>query len=310
MPHSSLDFIAADLQMNQPAIQSIVEDDLIKQKIELSVLRLDQIHPFVSGNKLFKLFYFLQEAKNSTHKRIITFGGAYSNHLAATAFACKKINLKCIGIVRGEKPEILSPTLLSCLENGMELSFVTREVYKHKNDRSFIENITKIYGEHTLIPEGGFSVKGARGAELISNYLKGQNYTHICTAVGTATTFAGIINSNKTNSKIIGFSVLKSLNDIDDRLNYLGVKKENDYTFIPDYHFGGYAKKTEELIRFMNAFYHQHNIPLDFVYTGKLMYGIYDLLKTNYFPKDSKIIMIHTGGLQGNNSLKKGTLHF
>ena len=309
MPYSSLDFIAADLQMKQPAIQSIIEDDLIKQNIELSVLRLDQIHPVISGNKFFKLFYFLKEAKNSTHKRIITFGGAYSNHLAATAFACKQNNLKCIGIVRGEKPPILSPTLLFCLENEMELSFVSRETYKHKNEQWFVEKMTTIYGEHTLIPEGGFSVEGARGAELISCYLEGRGYTHICLAIGTATTFAGIINS-KINAEVIGFSVLKNLNDINNRLKYLGVNEEKSYTFISNYHFGGYAKKTDELIRFINDFYDRHNIPLDFVYTGKLMYGIYDLLKTNYFPKGSKIIMIHTGGLQGNNSLPEGTLHF
>jgi 1-aminocyclopropane-1-carboxylate deaminase len=310
MPHSPLDFNVPDLQINEPEIQSIIEDAFIKKNIELSVLRLDQIHPVISGNKFFKLFYFLQEAKNSTHKRIITFGGAYSNHLAATAFACRQNNLECIGMVRGEKPKVFSPTLLFCLENGMKLSFLSRESYKHKTEKLFLHDLIKKHGEHILIPEGGFAVKGAKGAGLINRLYNGNDYTHVCLPVGTATTFAGMVNENKTQTEIIGFSVLKNMRDLDKRFEELEVNANSKYSFITDYHFGGYAKKTNELIHFMNDFYYHHTIPLDFVYTGKMMFGICDLIRKNHFPKGSKLLAIHTGGLQGNNSLEKGTLIF
>ena len=310
MPHSPLDFNVSDLQINEPEIQSIIEDDFIKKNIELSILRLDQIHPVISGNKFFKLFYFLQEAKNSTHKRVITFGGAYSNHLAATAFACRQSNLNCIGIVRGEEPKILSPTLQFCLENGMTLSFLSRGSYKHKTEKLFLHDLTKKHGEHVLIPEGGYAIKGAKGAGLINRFYNCNDYTHICLPVGTATTFAGMVNENESQTEIIGFSVLKNMHDLNKRLKELKVNTHSKYSFITEYHFGGYAKKTNELTRFMNDFYYHQSIPLDFVYTGKMMFGIYDLIRKNHFPGGSKLLAIHTGGLQGNNSLEKGTLIF
>jgi len=310
MPHSPLDFIVPGLQIHHPEIEPIIDDDFINKHIELSVLRLDRIHPVISGNKFFKLFYFLQEAKNSTHKRIITFGGAHSNHLAATAFACKQSKLQCIGMIRGEKPNMLSPTLLFCLENGMELSFLSRESYNHKTEELFLRDLIKKHGEHILIPEGGFAVKGAKGAGLINGLYNGNDYTHICLPVGTATTFAGMVNENKTQTEIIGFSVLKNMHDLDKRFEELKVNANSKYSFITDYHFDGYAKKTNELIQFMNDFYYHHAIPLDFVYTGKMMFGIYDMTRKHHFPKGSKLLAIHTGGLQGNNSLETGTFIF
>jgi len=301
--------IIPDLVFDTPRICKLTDKEFIKNNVEVSILRLDEIHPVISGNKLFKLYYFLKEAKNFPSKKVITFGGAYSNHLAATAFAFKKSNLECIGIVRGEKPKVLSPTLLFCIENGMKIRFLSRQNYREINEKYFLEKLAKEYGEPTLIPEGGFSLNGAEGAALITKFYQG-NYTHICLAVGTATTFAGIINGIKNDSQIMGFSVLKNMNDIDKRLEELQVASGKNYSFIPDYHFGGYAKKTDELISFMNDFYAQHNIPLDFVYTGKMMFGVYDLIRKNYFPSGARILCIHTGGLQGNNSLKKGTLIF
>lgn len=278
--------------------------------MEVSMLRLDEIHPIISGNKLFKLYYFLDEAKKSSHKTIITFGGAYSNHLAAAAFTCKESNLKCIAFVRGEKPIVLSPTLLFCIENGMQLEFLSRTSYQQITKDNFLQQIKKDYGEHILIPEGGFSLKGVKGAALITQFFKDSHYTHICLAIGAATTFAGIINGSKKESKIIGFNVLKNMTDIDKRLKELQVDFSKKYSFIGDYHFGGYAKKTRELIAFINKFYSQHKIPLDFVYTGKMMFGVTDLIQKNYFPSGSKLLCIHTGGLQGNNSLGKGVLNF
>ncbi len=292
-----------------PEIKALRANHDNEKKVALSMLRLDKIHPVISGNKLFKLSYFLEEAKNSTHKTIITFGGAYSNHLAATAFACKAEGLRCIGFVRGEAPVPPSSTLVFCKENAMQLEFISRSVYRNINDE-FRNTLLYKYGDHTFIPEGGFSTKGAYGAKDIMKLFDGKNYSHICCPVGTATTLAGLINGNNNNSTIIGFSVLKNLDDIAYRLKKLNIDESAVYKFIPNYHFGGYAKKTPVLIAFMNNFYSDNKIPLDFVYTGKMMFGIYDLIKENYFPAGSRILCIHTGGLQGNNSLPRGMLNF
>ncbi len=293
----------------QPEISLLTNYLSTEKKVGLSMLRLDEIHAIVSGNKLFKLQYFLQEAKNSKHKTVITFGGAYSNHLAATAFACKEEGLKCIGFVRGDAPASLSSTLLFCRENEMQLEFISRANYKNISNE-FRNMLLNKYGAHTFIPEGGFSTEGAYGAESIMQLFNGKNYSHICCPVGTATTFAGLIKANKNNAEIIGFSALKNLGDIEDRLKKLNVDQSKAYTFISDYHFGGYAKKTPALVAFMNSFYGDNKIPLDFVYTGKMMFGVDDLLKNNYFPPGSNILCVHTGGLQGNNSLPQETLNF
>jgi 1-aminocyclopropane-1-carboxylate deaminase/D-cysteine desulfhydrase-like pyridoxal-dependent ACC family enzyme len=310
MPQPFLNQLSEDILFKKPAI-CVIKDDVAKEKnIEIFMLRLDEIHPVISGNKIFKLYYFLEEVKKTSHKTIITFGGAYSNHLAATAFACKKMGLKSIGLVRGEKPGTLSPTLLFCLEQEMQLEFINRTSFKKIKEPSFLFSLREKYGEHILIPEGGFSIMGAEGAALITQFFKDQSFTHVCVAVGTATTFAGIINGSENTTEVIGFSALKNLNDIKERLSELNVNADKKFSFINDYHFGGYAKRTSDLISFINDFYTQHAIPLDFVYTVKMMYGVFDLIKKNYFPSNSKILCIHTGGLQGNKSLPEGTLKF
>ncbi|MEO9021404.1 MAG: pyridoxal-phosphate dependent enzyme [Ginsengibacter sp.] len=309
MSQSMIKELLPDIHFREPPI-TVLENNLYQKKgVEVSMLRLDEIHPVISGNKLFKLFYFLQEAKMSARRKMITFGGAYSNHLAATAFVCKEANLPCVGIVRGERPDTLSHTLLFCMEQGMKLEFISRTAYQRIEEKDFLQELKNKYGEHILVPEGGFSVKGKKGAAMITSFFKNQEFTHICLPVGTATTFAGIIEGS--NSETLGLGVLKNLHDIDVRLRQLQIDGEKKkYVFNGDYHFGGYAKKTEELISFINQFYRQHTVPLDFVYTGKMMYGINDLVQKKYFPPGSRILCIHTGGLQGNESLPKGMLHF
>ncbi|HEU5365433.1 MAG TPA: pyridoxal-phosphate dependent enzyme [Hanamia sp.] len=303
MPHSLIKDILPEIHFDEPVFSKLNNDFFGENDLEVLMLRLDEIHPVISGNKLFKLIYFLEEAKKSTHKNIVTFGGAYSNHLAAAAFAAKEIKLKSIGIVRGEKPKVLSPTLLICLENEMQLEFISRDSYKKMNEKEFLEDLINKYGEHVLIPEGGFSIKGKEGAKLINEYFTNKSFTHVCLPVGTATTFAGLVDANENETEIIGFGVLKNFNDIEKRFEDLRVNPDKKYSFFNHYHFGGYAKKTEDLISFMNDFYHQNKIPLDFVYTAKMMFGIKDLIEKKYFSKGSKILCIHTGGLQGNRSL-------
>lgn len=287
-----------------------IENEIIQEKnISLSILRLDKIHEEIPGNKIFKLKYFLEEALLSG-KKIITFGGAYSNHLAAVASVCKELNIDCIGIVRGEESKILSHTLLFCKEHGMQLKFISREDYKTKITDEFKLNLKKEFGDHILIPEGGFSQEGLKGTSLISKSYNGENYSHICCPVGTATTVAGIINSSAASQKIIGFSALKNLDDFEQRINFLLKSSYKNYSLITDYHFGGFAKKTNELVLFMNNFYNEFAIPIDFIYTAKMMFGVFDLIKKDYFFPGSSILCIHTGGLQGNLSLPSGALIF
>ncbi len=309
MPQSNDLSAFSGIAFKEPETVPLQDELFQKNGLQVSMLRLDEINPVVSGNKLFKLVCFLKEAKESFHKKIITFGGAYSNHLAATAFACEQMNIRSIGVVRGEKPKSLSHTLQFCLKHGMQLEFVSRSLYKNI-DAEFLQHLKNKYGEHILIPEGGFSVKGKQGASMINNYFADKNFTHVCLPVGTATTFGGIVDANKTGTEIIGFGVLKNMHDIAERFQELKVDNRNKYSFIGDYHFGGYAKRTTELIPFMNDFYSKHFIPLDFVYTAKMMFGLYELVSKNFFPPNAKILSIHTGGLQGNKSLKNGELIF
>ncbi len=299
------------LAINSDIPTTELGDELYREKnISLSLLRLDKIHPVISGNKLFKLYHFLEDTLLSNHRRIITFGGAYSNHLSATAFACNQLNIACVGYVRGERPKILSHTLEFCVQNKMRLEFLDRHTYSHAYEKKFTESLVHKFGEHTLIPEGGFSLKGREGAKLIWNYIQPGKYSHICCAIGTATTVAGLIKGNHHGATIVGIPVLKGLKDMQRRFEDLNLSVVKSCDIIQDYHFGGYAKKNNELLSFINSFYDKHNIPLDFVYTGKMMFGIIDLATKNYFPRDSNILCIHTGGLQGNDSLKKASLHF
>jgi 1-aminocyclopropane-1-carboxylate deaminase len=284
-----------------------LESRLLNEKqIELSILRLDKIHEDVSGNKLFKLHFYIEKCLQSFHKTILTFGGAYSNHLVATAFLCNEKNIKCIGIVRGEQPQILSHTLLRCKMLGMQLYFVSREKYKAENDK---EALKYEYGECIIVPEGGYEKDGACGASKIMDCIEKENATHISSCVGTGTTLAGLLMNNKNKAEIIAVPVIKNMQDIDERIKYL-TNSNYDYTTWGDYHFGGYAKFDKSLISFMNGFFKDFNVPTDFVYTAKMMYAVFDKINYNYFKKGSKIICIHTGGLQGNKSLKEGLLHF
>jgi len=289
----------------QPDFESITEERvhfLEKDNISVSVLRLDKIHPVISGNKWFKLQYYLEAAKEQHKQKIITFGGAWSNHIVATAAACKMNNLLCAGIIRGEEPSQLSQTLLQAKEYGMQLYFTRREEYSEKN-----LPVGLLTEDCYLINEGGYGKMGAHGAKDILNHCR-KDFSHCCAAVGTGTMMAGLINASTAHQKVIGISVLKNNHALEESVASLLNNQQKQWQIIHDYHFGGYAKYTPELISFMNKFYHEAKIPSDFVYTAKLFYAIAGLITANYFPPGSRILMIHSGGLQGNNSLRKGTL--
>lgn len=280
-----------------------------KNQQEISILRLDKIHPDISGNKWFKLKYYFDEAINRNTQTIATFGGAWSNHILATAAACQLKNLKSTGIIRGEQPKAFSYTLSRATDYGMKLIFISRDDYRQKIVPSKFADIVQ---DSFVINEGGYGETGAAGAATIADYYKKEDYTHICCAVGTGTMMAGLIKAATTKQTIVGISVLKNNSDLQKETEALLTEdeKKKKFLFIHNYHFGGYGKYTAELIDFMNGFYRNTSVPTDFVYTAKLAYGVYDLVTSNFFPPDSRLLIIHSGGLQGNRSLKNGMLIF
>jgi 1-aminocyclopropane-1-carboxylate deaminase len=278
-----------------------------KKKLVVEVLRLDKIHPEISGNKWFKLKYYLEKAARENRRTLISYGGAYSNHLLALAAAARLYGFFSAAMIRGEEPAKLSPTLISAREYGMELNFLARSEYDRQKK-------TQAEMPDTLvIPEGGAGPEGILGAEEILTAAGPlDHYTHICCATGTGTTLAGIINSTRPDIFKIGISVLKGTKNLEP-LNLYWIKdteERKNIRIIHEDHFGGYAKYTDSLIGFMNEVYRESGIPTDFVYTAKLFYSIVRMTAENAFVAGSRMLVLHTGGLQGNRSLAPGQLEF
>lgn len=271
------------------------------QPIRLEVLRLDKIHPIISGNKWFKLKGWLQQAMTSPGRQIITFGGAWSNHIIAAAYAAKDAGLRSIGIIRGEQPTRLSHTLQAAAGYGMQLEFVNRETYQQKEDPAFLRQLSDRYPGSVIIPEGGAGAPGIAGSREILDAVDRSQYTHILCALGTGTMYQGLSAAALPGQSVIGIAVLKG---------FPAPSPAGSHRIIPDYHFGGYARQTEALLDFMNTFHQFTGIPSDFVYTAKLFYAALDLIHRNLFPAGSRLLAIHSGGLQGNLSLPPGRLRF
>ena len=285
-------------------MQTIKNQEIIKNNLEWDMLRLDLIHPICSGNKFFKLKYYLEDAITKKQKTVKTYGGAWSNHIVATAFLANYCGLKSIGIIRGEEPKVWSKTLLHAKEFGMDFEFVSRSEFS--NYQNQVED-NDIY----TIPQGGFGTLGVKGAAEIALCTDYNQYSHIICACGTGTMLAGLIHASQPSQKCIGISVLKNPElhfEVEQLLSYF--PKKTNYIVLNNYHFGGYAKKNNSLLDFINQFYNNHNIPTDFIYTAKMVYAIENLIENGFFKSGSKILSIHSGGLQGNGSLKNGTLDF
>lgn len=292
---------------------SINQSVLLSKKngVELHIKREDLIHPIISGNKFRKLKYNISEAETKGFSTLLTFGGAFSNHIAATAAAGKAFGFKTIGVIRGE--ELFdkidgNPTLRYAKSCGMQFKFVSREAFRTKTSEAFIEDLEKEFDAFYFVPEGGTNSLAIKGCEeILTESDKGFNY--ICSSVGTGGTIAGIVNSSKPSQQVLGFSALKGDFLIEDISKFA---KQNNWKLISDYHFGGYAKINKDLVSFINQFKSKYNIPLDPVYTGKMLFGIMDMIDKGYFSKGSKILAIHTGGLQGiegmNTRLKQRKL--
>ena len=291
-----------------PLIQQINSEICAIADVKLYVLRLDLMHSHINGNKWFKLKYNLVEAKEKNFSTILTFGGAYSNHIYATAAAGNIFGFRTIGLIRGEENIPLNPTLEFAVAQGMELVYIDRQTYKKRHTEELQNQLKQRFGEVFMIPEGGCNLNGMRGCIEILQTVRG--FDTICLACGTGTTLAGMTLSLNQPQRVIGFPVLKGgdfLNeDINNLLtNYLAsgfptpVNNPAPWQIVSDYHFGGYAKVTNKLKLFCQDFQQQHDIPLDYIYTGKMFYGVMDLIAKGFFKSES-LLLIHTGGLQGN----------
>jgi 1-aminocyclopropane-1-carboxylate deaminase len=282
-------------------LQQISENFFKDKHIQLFIKREDCNHPTIQGNKFRKLKYNLAKAKAENTTTLLTFGGAFSNHIYATAAAGKAFGFQTIGIIRGERIEPLNDTLQFAEDNGMQLHFISRSDYRQKNESDFINKLKAKFGDFYLIPEGGSNELAVKGCTEIVDEIE-IKYDYLCSPIGTGGTIAGLIKGAKNESKVLGFPALKGGDFLRKDIEQL-LKEEKEiyenWKLINDYHFGGYAKFKPELIEFINTFKAKHEIQLEPIYTGKMLFGIYDLIKKDYFPKNSKIIAIHTGGLQG-----------
>lgn len=292
-----------NLQLPSP-IQEIYTPLLEEKKVRLFIKREDLIHPVVSGNKWRKLKYNLLTAKEVGHTSILSFGGAYSNHIHALAGASNALGLNSIGIIRGEASFPLNATLAYAQSCGMELHFISREDYKKKTTPEFLTSLEERFGKFYSIPEGGYNTEGRNGCMEITKEIT-IDYDVLCCACGTGTTLSGIIASLPEGKKAIGFPALKGGAFLYEEINALLLSQNTaNWHLETDYHFGGYGKWNHELLDFIADFRETHGIQLDQVYTGKLLFGLVDLIRKDFFKERTSIVALHTGGLQGLSSLK------
>jgi len=274
-------------------IQEIFTD----KKVSLFIKREDLIHPQVSGNKYWKLFYNINKylEKNPENPYVITFGGAFSNHISAVSAAGNMAGIPTLGIIRGEELQNKwrdNPTLVFAKRNGMNLKFVTREEYRHKE--KLTEFLQQEFPDALIVPEGGTNEEAVEGIKMMLNEQT-KDFDYLCTAVGTGGTIAGISRFCEENQNVIGFKVVDDTS-LEKKIGELTLK--HNFNLI-DSSFGGYGKINDENIRFINDFKEKYNIPLEPIYTGKMMQRVFELMEQDYFPENSRILCFHTGGLQG-----------
>lgn len=285
------------LEYTQTPIQEIHDPLFDKAGVRMLVKREDLNHPNVSGNKWWKLKYNLEEAKKLGYKTLLTFGGAYSNHIFSTAAAAHELGFESIGIIRGEEILPLNPTLTFAKRHGMELKYITREAYRQKTNPDFIESLHMEFGDFYLLPEGGTNALAVKGTEELAQTL-GDGFDYLCCAVGTGGTLAGLINGLDASVEILGFPVLKGGSFLQEEVEKLIRIEAKKWKLMTDYHFGGYGKTKSALLEFIKDRLTKNNLPLESVYTGKLVAGVYDLIEKGYFRREATILVVHSGGLQ------------
>jgi 1-aminocyclopropane-1-carboxylate deaminase len=294
-------------------IENLPDELCSKYGVTLDVMRLDQVDANLSGNKWFKLKYNLIHAHALNYKCLLSFGGYYSNHLHALAAAGHRFGFETIGVVRGEEPTTYGPTLQDLLDYGMRLKFVPRESYRNKTNEQFLSSLKEEFGDFFLIPEGGSNVLGVKGCtEIVSNLWSNPSRApdYIVMGCGTGATLAGVILGAQGRCKVFGISALKGAQYLEQNVlnlmtefgEYEGVKllvPNDSWQMLHDYHFGGFAKLTPELVHFMDKFTAGSGLPLEPVYVGKTLYAVHDLIRKAVIPAASRVLFIHTGGLQG-----------
>ncbi|WP_346984455.1 pyridoxal-phosphate dependent enzyme [Chryseobacterium sp. POE27] len=283
--------------MKIPEIHIPVVEIPVGKKVKLFMKREDLIHPEISGNKYWKLFFNINNYldKNPEKPYIITFGGAFSNHIAAVSALGKLSGIPTLGVIRGEELKDKwreNTTLVFAKKSGMNLRFVTREEYRHKE--KIAEFLQKEFPDALIVPEGGTNQEAVEGVKMMLNN-ETKDFDYLCTAVGTGGTIAGISKFCEENQKVIGFKAVSD-SSLENKISTL-TPKEN-FSLI-DSAFGGYGKINDENIRFINDFKDHYGIPLEPIYTGKMMQKIFEMINEEYFPENSKILCFHTGGLQG-----------
>lgn len=288
-------------QFAESPLVQIYDDQIQAVGCELWIKRDDLLHPIISGNKWRKLKYILDHALHLSADTIISMGGAYSNHLHALAFAGKSLGLKTIAYIRGEQPKTLNPTLIDLLDWGMELRFVSRGDYRQLRCYKAHDSLPGLKSGQYWLPEGGATELALKGVAEILSEIE-LDFDVLAVACGTGTTLAGLIQAAPPNTELIGVAALKGAEflrtDVENSLSHSDCLQP-DWSILLDYHFGGFAKKTSELTDFMQAFYAKNAIPLEPIYTGKTLFAVYDLVNKGYFKPGQRIVMLHTGGLQG-----------
>ncbi len=283
-----------DLLAQPVPYQTIIQN----AQLSLTVKRLDLVHPEISGNKFYKLKNNIHFALAEGFKQLLTFGGAFSNHIAATAAAGKLAGLSTIGIIRGEElaQRPFNPTLMQAQANGMQLYFISRHEYRHRADQAYLQTLQQRFPQAYIIPEGGTNSLAVTGCKEILSSQDLENYDVFCCAVGTGGTMSGLIEASSEQHQVLGFPVLKG--------DFLQAEitqwtNKTHWQLLQDYHFGGYAKTTPALLDFIQHFKKAYSIPLEPIYTAKMLFGLIDLIQKNYFQPHTRILAIHSGGLQG-----------
>ena len=270
----------------------------------LLLLRDDLAHPELPGNKWRKLKYNLAEATSQGHHTLLTFGGAFSNHIAAVAAAGRLTGLRTIGLIRGEETQPLNPTLAQATANGMALRYLSREAYRRKSEPEFLEKLLQETGPAYVIPEGGSNGLALPGcAELVTELQAETDFDYLCVACGTGGTLAGLLTGLAQQQQAVGVAALKNGGFISAEIDALTQAATGrtypNYDLRTEYHLGGYARFSPELLHFIREFENQHGVLLDPIYTGKLLWGVLDLLRQGYFRPSATVVAVHTGGLQG-----------
>ena len=283
--------------MNFKLNQQIFSERYLNNEIEVFIKRLDLIDPFISGNKLFKLKHNVDRALLEKKNMLITFGGAFSNHILATAAYAKKKKIDCLAIVRGEEYSELNPLLTLAKEYGMNFCFVSRKEYAKRNDNNYISELIRKYKKAFIVPEGGNNKLGVLGAEEILE-TQDKSFDYIICPIGTGATLSGIVNSSNRSQKVIGINCINDTKDINKNISQKTNK--NNWEIINEFNFGGFAKFDNLLTEYLKKFKLNYKITLDLNYTAKMFFGFEKLIERRYFQRKSKVLLIHTGGIYGN----------